>query len=185
MTYTPLYTKMLWVRAASFFALLHLARVYMISRYSIQSISRASVRKGCVSAAWNPLIHLDARLGRGLDAKAQCHGGFHKQSCHQVIHFHFPHCQFHQISNVLSRKKMPKMSVLLAKVQSQHQSCKHLLRDQRIRDGKPKNIPVQKKQFLHVLFQHPTTQVASGKHLHNYGKSPLFMGKLTINGHFQ
>ena len=25
----------------------------------------------------------------------------------------------------------------------------------------------------------------SGKHLHNYGKSPFLMGKLTINGHFQ
>ena len=25
----------------------------------------------------------------------------------------------------------------------------------------------------------------SGKRLHNYGKSPFFMGKLTINGHFQ
>jgi len=25
----------------------------------------------------------------------------------------------------------------------------------------------------------------SGKHTKNYGKSPFFMGKLTINGHFQ
>ena len=25
----------------------------------------------------------------------------------------------------------------------------------------------------------------SGKRLHNYGKSPFLMGKLTINGHFQ
>ena len=25
----------------------------------------------------------------------------------------------------------------------------------------------------------------SGKRLHNYGKSPFFMGKSTINGHFQ
>jgi hypothetical protein len=28
--------------------------------------------------------------------------------------------------------------------------------------------------------------ITSGKRLHNYyGKSPLLMGKLTINGHFQ
>ena len=27
--------------------------------------------------------------------------------------------------------------------------------------------------------------VPSGKRLHNYGKSPFLMGKLTINGHFQ
>jgi len=27
--------------------------------------------------------------------------------------------------------------------------------------------------------------VPSGKHTKNYGKSPFFMGKLTINGHFQ
>ena len=27
--------------------------------------------------------------------------------------------------------------------------------------------------------------IPSGKRLHNYGKSPFFMGKLTINGHFQ
>ena len=27
--------------------------------------------------------------------------------------------------------------------------------------------------------------VPSGKLLHNYGKSPFFMGKSTINGHFQ
>ena len=27
--------------------------------------------------------------------------------------------------------------------------------------------------------------LASGKRLHNYGKSPFFMGKLTIDGHFQ
>ena len=27
--------------------------------------------------------------------------------------------------------------------------------------------------------------VPSGKHLHNYGKSPFLMGKLTINDHFQ
>ena len=27
--------------------------------------------------------------------------------------------------------------------------------------------------------------VPSGKRLHSYGKSPLLMGKLTINGHFQ
>ena len=25
----------------------------------------------------------------------------------------------------------------------------------------------------------------SGKRLHNYGKSSFFMGKLTVNGHFQ
>ena len=28
-------------------------------------------------------------------------------------------------------------------------------------------------------------QIPSGKRLHNYGKSPFFMGKSTINGHFQ
>ena len=28
-------------------------------------------------------------------------------------------------------------------------------------------------------------RVASGKRLHNYGKSPFLMGKLTIPGHFQ
>ena len=28
-------------------------------------------------------------------------------------------------------------------------------------------------------------RIPSGKRLHNYGKSPCFMGKLTINGHFQ
>jgi hypothetical protein len=27
--------------------------------------------------------------------------------------------------------------------------------------------------------------IPSGKHTKNYGKSPFFMGKLTINGHFQ
>ena len=27
--------------------------------------------------------------------------------------------------------------------------------------------------------------IPSGKRLHNYGKSPFLMGKLTINGHFQ
>ena len=27
--------------------------------------------------------------------------------------------------------------------------------------------------------------VPSGKRLHNYGKSPFWMGKFTINGHFQ
>ena len=27
-------------------------------------------------------------------------------------------------------------------------------------------------------------ELPSGKRLHNYGKSPLFMGKSTINGHF-
>ena len=27
--------------------------------------------------------------------------------------------------------------------------------------------------------------IPSGKLLHNYGKSPFLMGKLTINGHFQ
>ena len=27
--------------------------------------------------------------------------------------------------------------------------------------------------------------IPSGKRLHNYGKSPCLMGKLTINGHFQ
>jgi hypothetical protein len=32
--------------------------------------------------------------------------------------------------------------------------------------------------------QHETT-VPAGKRLHNYGKSPFLMGKLTINGHFQ
>ena len=29
------------------------------------------------------------------------------------------------------------------------------------------------------------TLIPSGKLLHNYGKSPFLMGKLTINGHFQ
>ena len=35
--------------------------------------------------------------------------------------------------------------------------------------------------------EHPgCTRVPSGKkRLHNYGKSPFFMGKLTVNGHFQ
>ena len=28
-------------------------------------------------------------------------------------------------------------------------------------------------------------RVPSGKRLHNYGKSPFFMGKSTINCHFQ
>jgi len=27
--------------------------------------------------------------------------------------------------------------------------------------------------------------IPSGKHTKNYGKSPILMGKLTINGHFQ
>ena len=30
-----------------------------------------------------------------------------------------------------------------------------------------------------------TFYIPSGKRLHNYGKSPFFMGKSTINGHFQ
>ena len=29
------------------------------------------------------------------------------------------------------------------------------------------------------------TKLPSGKRLHNYGKSPFFMGKSTINDHFQ
>jgi len=33
-----------------------------------------------------------------------------------------------------------------------------------------------------VMMIHP---IPSGKHTKNYGKSPFFMGKLTINGHFQ
>lgn len=110
---------------------LHLARVYMISRYSIQSISRASVIRCACS------LKPQTTWMRGLDAKAQCHGGFHKQSCHQVIHFHFPHCQFHQISNVLSVQNAGK-SVLGARYK-QHQSCKHLPRDQIFRDGKPRH----------------------------------------------
>jgi hypothetical protein len=28
-------------------------------------------------------------------------------------------------------------------------------------------------------------EIPSGKHTNNYGKSPFFMGKSTINGHFQ
>ena len=33
--------------------------------------------------------------------------------------------------------------------------------------------------------RYEATQLPSGKHTKNYGKSPCFMGKLTINGHFQ
>ena len=39
--------------------------------------------------------------------------------------------------------------------------------------------------FHGSLTQVLMTQVlTSGKRLHNYGKSPFFMGKLTINSHF-
>jgi hypothetical protein len=34
-------------------------------------------------------------------------------------------------------------------------------------------------------FQLPSLWLPDGKRLHNYGKSPCLMGKLTINGHFQ
>ena len=36
--------------------------------------------------------------------------------------------------------------------------------------------------FVHVDCE---TNIPSGKRLHNYGKSPFLMGKITINGHFQ
>ena len=35
-----------------------------------------------------------------------------------------------------------------------------------------------------VLCSHPFGWLPSGKLLHNYGKSPFFMGKSTINGQF-
>ena len=41
--------------------------------------------------------------------------------------------------------------------------------------------PVKKKATANPKCQ----DLASGKRLHNYGKSPFFMGKLTIDGHFQ
>jgi len=49
-------------------------------------------------------------------------------------------------------------------------------------------MEVSKKSWATPDF-HPAVAgfsiVPSGKQPHNYGKSPFFMGKFTINGHFQ
>ena len=44
---------------------------------------------------------------------------------------------------------------------------------------KPERLGDLRKQHGDII------GIPSGKRLHNYGKSPFWMGKLTINGHFQ
>jgi len=48
-------------------------------------------------------------------------------------------------------------------------------------------LPIKSDGFSSqtLVFTHENDGLPSGKRLHNYGKSQFFMGKLTINGHFQ
>ena len=46
-------------------------------------------------------------------------------------------------------------------------------------------LQLQRSEGKKNLQFHPLSHIPSGKRLHNYGKSPCFMGKLTISmGHF-
>jgi len=58
-------------------------------------------------------------------------------------------------------------------------------------------LPIDELIFFKMVIAPPTSHgflwilpnkshpLPSGKRLHNYGQSPFFMGKSTINGHFQ
>ena len=50
-----------------------------------------------------------------------------------------------------------------------------------------RDIPMQtsNEQFAVSLRRRQQKPTRPGKRLHNYGKSPFFIGKSTINGHFQ
>ena len=50
--------------------------------------------------------------------------------------------------------------------------------------GKSHGISTFTADHCGLLFSHKSL-LPSGKHTKNYGKSPLLMGKSTINGHFQ